>query len=382
MERDIVPPISVLIKPASGKCNLNCDYCFYKDITCNREVADYGFMRLDVLETIVKRVLEFADEKATFSFQGGEPTLCGLEFYRRLLDFQTVHNTKSVRICNCIQTNGILLDEEWVKFLHDNAFLVGLSLDGPQEIHDRYRKDTQGAGTYKTVIQKAHLLEKYGVEFNILFVVTKTLSENPGRAYSFFKKNRFDFLQFIPCLDPIPSGRGCHPYSLLPREYTLFLRKFFDRWCDDILSGGDVSVRYFDNLVRMVAGEVPETCSMRGMCSCQFVFEADGACYPCDFYVTGDWRLGNINDMGIMELYQSDANKRFIGSSMAVDKKCLGCKWRGLCRGGCRRDRETHKGDDPSGNYYCRSYSDFLEYAYPKLQEIACFVHSEVYRRA
>ena len=232
------------------------------------------------------KTLEFADGMATFSFQGGEPTLRGLDFYR---DYS--------ELSNCIQTNGILLDEQWAHFLHDNRFLVGFSLDGPREIHDLFRKDKNGDGTFTTVIQKARLLEKHDVDFNILLVVTSALAERPGKSYSFFQKNSFHYLQFIPCIDPLAEKRGGRNFSLQPVEYLQFLKKFYDRWSEDILSGKDVSIRYFDNLVRIVMGEAPETCGMRGTCSCQFVFEADGSYYPCDFYVTEKWKLGNIRDV-------------------------------------------------------------------------------------
>lgn len=366
-----MPPVSVLIKPASGNCNVRCEYCFYKDITENRDIADFGKMPLDTLETIVCKVLEFADGSATFSFQGGEPTLCGLEFFRKLVVYQKKYNSKDVAVMNCIQTNGVLLDESWAEFLKTNNFLVGLSLDGPKELHDKYRKDAHGNGTYSTVIKKARLLEKYDVDFNILFVVTKASVEKPGKLYSFFQRNNFKYLQFIPCIDPIAEKRGAHGYSLLPVDFTQFLKKFFDRWSEDILSGTDVSIRYFNNLVRIILGQEPETCSMRGTCSCQFVFEADGSCYPCDFYVTDEWRLGNIHEMSIMELFETDTCRSFLKESTAVVQDCIRCKWHRLCKNGCRRDREDSLNITPAKNYFCRAYTDFLSYAYPKLTEIA-----------
>ncbi len=371
-----MPPVSVLIKPASGKCNLRCEYCFYKDIADNRDVTDFGFMALGTLETIVQKVLVFADGQATFSFQGGEPTLRGLDFYRALVGLQEKYNTKNVAVENCLQTNGILLDEEWAKFLHDHRFLVGLSLDGPREIHDQFRKDTGGNGTYQTVMQKVRLLEKFDVDFNILFVVTNILAKKPGKVYTFFQKNHFNYLQFMPCIDPCAEKRGSCGFSLQPAEYAQFLKKFFDRWSEEILSGKDVSTRYFDDLVRLVMGMPPATCNMRGTCSCQFVFEADGSCYPCDFYVTEKWKLGNIENMGIMDLYETGTNGRFIEMSRAVAADCLRCKWRNLCRGGCRRDREDTLTGELVKNYYCRAYSSFFDYAHPKLQEIARYIRS------
>jgi uncharacterized protein len=198
------------------------------------------------------------------------------------------------------------------------------------------------------------------VDFNILLVVTGATADKPGKVYSFFQKNGFDFLQFIPCIDPQAEKRGGRNFSLQPSEYAQFLKKFFDRWGEDILSGRDVSVRYFDNLVRLVMGQAPETCSMRGTCSCQFVFEADGSCFPCDFYVTEQWRLGNIRDMDILDFYETETNRRFLETSAAVHDDCRSCKWRALCRGGCRRDREDNMSGKPGKNYYCRAFLQFF----------------------
>jgi uncharacterized protein len=369
-----VPPISVLIKPASSKCNLSCAYCFYHDVAKNRAVADFGLMSLETVEIIIKKVLQFASGYATFSFQGGEPTLCGIDFFKSVVKLQNRLNIHNVRTSNCIQTNGILIDSEWAEFLHDNGFLVGLSLDGPQDVHDKYRVDAGGKGTSQRVMQASQLLNKYKVEYNILFVVTHLASCHADEIYDYFKTNDFNFLQFIPCIDPEENGRGVHDYSLHPQQYVLFLKHFFDRWYTDFIGGRDISIRYFDNLVRMVMGMPPETCSMRGSCGCQFVFEADGSVYPCDFYVTDKWKLGNIYKNDLLELYEGDNCTHFIKSSLSTGPACQDCKWKSLCRGGCRRDRENMLTGNLERNYYCRSFYEFLEYAHPRLLDIANYV--------
>jgi uncharacterized protein len=369
-----VPPISVLIKPASGKCNLNCKYCFYHDVASSRAVADFGFMRPETIELIIKKTLQFASGYATFSFQGGEPTLCGIEFFKNVIGIQNKLNVNSVAINNCIQTNGILADEKWAEFLHDNHFLVGLSLDGPGDLHDAYRTYAKGKGTYAKVMQTAALFDKYKVEYNILFTVTNLTTHNPEKLYEFFKTNNFNFLQFMPCIDPEDNERGIHDYSLKPEQYTQFLKQFFDKWYLDFMGGREVSIRYFDNLVRMVMGQRPEMCSLLGSCQCQFVFEADGSVYPCDFYVTDEWKLGNIQQSELLELYESDNCKRFINSSLAAASDCRDCRWKYLCRGGCRRDRENPLTKELERNYYCQSYQDFIEYANPRLIKVAEYV--------
>jgi uncharacterized protein len=369
-----VPPISVLIKPASSKCNLNCKYCFYHDVANNRSVADFGFMSLETIEIIIKKVLRFASGYATFSFQGGEPTLCGIDFFKSVVKLQNKLNINNVSINNCIQTNGVLINNEWAEFLHNYNFLVGLSLDGTRDFHDKYRVDAKGKGTYDRVIQTSALFNKHKVEYNILFVVTNLIAHHPDELYKFFRINNFNFLQFMPCIDPIDNERGVHDYSLNPESYTYFLKRFFDKWYEDFMGGREVSIRYFDNLVRMAMGMPPEMCSLLGSCRCQFVFEADGSVYPCDFYVTDEWKLGNIYENELLGLYESENCTRFIESSLYPASICRNCKWKLLCRGGCRRDRDNPHIKELERNYYCESFYEFLEYAYPRLIDVAKYV--------
>jgi uncharacterized protein len=369
-----MPPISALIKPASSKCNLKCEYCFYHDVANNRTVADYGFMSPETIEVIIRKVLQFASGYATFSFQGGEPTLCGIDFFESVVKLQNKLNINNVRINNCIQTNGLPVDRKWAQFLHDHNFLVGLSIDGPQDFHDKYRVDAGGGGTHERVMQTAALFNENKVEYNILFVVTNLTARHPDELYNFFKRKNFNFLQFMPCIDPEDEERGAHPYSLSPERYTFFLKHFFDKWCTDFMGGREVSVRYFDNLVRMASGMSHEMCSLRGSCQCQFVFEADGSVYPCDFYVTDEWKLGNIQESELVELYESDNCRRFIKSSLSAASTCLKCRWQFLCRGGCRRDRENTRTGELERNYFCESFSAFLPYAYPRLIDVAKYV--------
>lgn len=376
-----MPPVSVLIKPASSRCNLNCTYCFYHDVANSRSVADYGLMSLETIEAIIQKVLHFASGYATFSFQGGEPTLCGLDFFKSVVRLQEKHNVHNVSITNCLQTNGILIDGEWATFLHDKHFLVGLSLDGPDGIHDKYRIRTGGKGTFQKVMQTAALFNKCCVEYNILFTITGLTATHPDKLYEFFKAGDFNFLQFMPCIDPRDEERGAREYSLTPKQYAFFLKRFFDKWYADFMSGREISVRYYDNLVRMVMGASPEMCSLRASCQCQFVFEADGSVYPCDFYVADEWKLGSIFNNDIPGLYESDTCQRFIESSQSAAAECQQCRWKSLCRGGCRRDRESGRSGEMTRNYFCESYNDFLEYAYPRLLDVARYVQA-YYTRA
>ena len=366
-----MPALSLLIKPASGNCNMRCRYCFYADELDNREIRSYGKMSVDTMHTIVDKAMEYGDYECTIAFQGGEPTLAGLDFYRDLVAYVTAHeNPKKLKIHYALQTNGYLFNAEWAGFLGENHFLVGVSLDGLKEIHDRYRLDAAGKGTYQRVISAIRLLEKHQVEYNILTVVTAATARNGQKIYNYFKKNHFGYQQYIECLDPIGEEPGQHEYSLTPEKYGEFLKSMFDAWYLDMRSGTYVYNRYFENLMMIMAGQQPESCNMRGVCGKQWVFEADGSVYPCDFYALDQWRLGNIQENSFEEMDEKRDELGFIQWSMRQQEDCQKCRWFGLCRNGCRRNREPVTAEHTNRNYFCKSYQMFFEYAYPRLTEI------------
>ena len=366
-----MPALSLLIKPASGNCNMRCRYCFYADELDNREIRSYGKMSVDTMHTIVDKAMEYGDYECTIAFQGGEPTLAGLDFYRDLVAYVTAHeNPKKLKIHYALQTNGYLINEEWAAFLGENHFLVGVSLDGLKEIHDRYRLDAAGKGTYQRVISAIRLLEKHQVEYNILTVVTAATARNGQKIYNYFKKNHFGYQQYIECLDPIGEEPGQHEYSLTPEKYGEILKSMFDAWYLDMRSGTYVYNRYFENLMMIMAGQQPESCNMRGVCGKQWVFEADGSVYPCDFYALDQWRLGNIQENSFEEMDEKRDELGFIQWSMRQQEDCQKCRWFGLCRNGCRRNREPVTAENTNRNYFCKSYQMFFEYAYPRLEEI------------
>ncbi len=365
-----MPPINIMIKPASGNCNMRCKYCFYKDEAANREVPSYGMMKPGVLEAVIKRSLSFAEGSCTFAFQGGEPTLAGLDFYRRAVELEQTWNVNRVRIENAIQTNGYLIDEEWAEFFAKNSFLVGISLDGPKEIHDLLRVDAGGNGTFSKVMHAIQLFKKHKVEFNILTVVTAWTCKRVQKILGFFERNDLNFQQYIPCLDPIGEERGQHQHSLTPELYEKFLKDLFDFWYRNAMSGRKGFNRYFDNLLMMLNGQAPEACGMSGICGRQYVVEADGSVYPCDFYALDKWKLGNLVSDTFEEIENKRNELRFIEISRNVHPDCINCKWIRLCRGGCRRDREPFTENIIGKNYFCSSYKNFFEYAYPRLIEV------------
>ena len=366
-----MPPISLLVKPASGSCNMRCRYCFYTDETENRTVPSMGVMSIETMKTMVDKALTFADGDCSFAFQGGEPSLAGLPFFRALTDYVKDHpNPKKVRVHYSFQTNGYNLNEDWAKWFVENQVLVGISLDGPKEIHDRYRVDHAGKGTYQKVMSSIQLFNKYHVDYNILTVVTSATSRHGQQVYNFFKKNDFRYQQYIECLDPIGEIQGGYEYSLTPERYEEFLKTTFDSWYLDMKSGRYVYNRYFENLMMIIARQGAESCNMRGVCGAQWVIEADGSVYPCDFYALDEWYLGNINQDSFETMEQQRQTLGFIEWSKQIPEDCKNCRYFGLCRNGCRRNREPVTSTSTQKNYFCSAYKNFIEYAYPRLAEI------------
>ncbi len=366
-----MPALSLLIKPASGSCNMRCRYCFYTDEAANRQVSSFGRMSSETMHTIIDKAMDYGEYQCTFAFQGGEPTLAGLDFFRDLVSYaSSEQNPHHLRLNFAIQTNGLTLNEEWARFFADNHFLVGISLDGMKDIHDRYRADVNGKGTYTRVMSAIQLLKRYNVDFNILTVVTSASARNGRKIYNFFKKNDLTYQQYIECLDPIAETPGQHDYSLTPEKYAEFLKSIFDAWYLDMKSGNYVYNRYFDNLMMIIAGQMPESCNMRGICSDQWVFEADGSVYPCDFYALDEWRLGNINEDSFEEMQKMRQSSGFVSWSERIHPDCKDCRYFKLCRGGCRRNREPVTETDTGKNYFCEAYKEFFDYAYPRLMEI------------
>lgn len=367
-----MPPLSIMIKPASGACNLRCRYCFYADEMSRRKVASYGMMDESTLENVIRKALDAADGMCAVAFQGGEPTLAGLPFFERAVALLKQYNYKGLTVSSSIQTNGLLVDGRWAEFFARNHFLVGLSLDGPKEVHDRYRVDQEGRGTYNRVLRTAQLLEKHGVEFNILTVVTKQTANAIGRVYGFFNRSCLDYQQYIPCMDPLEEAGGPQPYSLGVQEYGSCLCRLFDLWYADAERGRMKYNRTFFNYLSILQGGPPESCNMQGRCSRQYVVEADGSVYPCDFYVLDPWRLGNLNTDGFDQLDRRRTELGFIQQSQAAAEDCRHCRWYGLCRGGCRRDRPAGEDGTLQKNRYCEAFQRFFEHAVPRMQQLLC----------
>lgn len=331
--------LSMLIKPASASCGMRCRYCFYADVSANRKTASFGRMSEETLSSLLLRAAESGASRLSVSFQGGEPTLAGLDFFTHFVK-EAARRLPGVAISYSIQTGGIGLDEAWVAFFKAHGFLVGLSIDGWQENHDFLRPDATGRGTYRRVRQAEARLRAAGVSYNILTVVTKQVADKADKLFREIVKNNWSFVQLIPCLAPL-YGEEPQTYTLTPERYGAFLCEMFSLYVKALESDHPVSIRFFDNLLLLLQQRPAEQCGMRGRCSPQFVVEADGGVYPCDFYVLDEWRCGNVNDDTFDTLWHHPAMRRFL-SDCAPDPRCHDCPYLSFCGGACKRFRPLY----------------------------------------
>lgn len=362
-----MPDLSIMIKPVSSACNLRCSYCFYEDVAEHRERHSMGRMSYDTLEKLVRRAMRYADKKVAFSIQGGEPTLAGAEFFEKLTEFQKQYNSRGLRVENAVQTNGYELSEELLEIFKREHFLVGVSFDGLPELHDKLRLDPRGNQTSEKVLRNIKQLQKWEIPFNILCVVNHYVAQYPEKVFE--NLSAYEYLQYIPCIDGF-DGKS-RDYSLRVSEYAEFLKKSFDKYYEAVQKRKFVSIRNFDNYIGMLKGRQPESCGMSGHCAAYYLIEADGGVYPCDFYVLDEWHMGNINEDSFFKLEKSETAKRFRQISLSCHEKCRQCKWFGLCRGGCRRDREPLYNGCLGLNKWCESYQEFFAYSYERMVRIA-----------
>lgn len=342
-------PISVMIKPASSACNLKCEYCFYTSLAENREIANKGMMSDETAKNTIKSALDFGKDSVYFTFQGGEPLLRGIDFFKNFV--KTVNELNNgAKISYCLQTNATLINDEWCEFFKANNFLIGVSFDGDEELNN-YRIYPDGTNSYSDIMNGIELLKKHKIEFNILSVLTKRLSGSFRKSYRFFKSNDLKYLQYIPCLKPF--GEDDNEYSMTADDYLSYLNSAFKIYYNEKMRQNDISIRQIDNFMLLATNQNAEQCGMNGMCSNQFVVEGDGSVYPCDFYCTDEWLLGNINENSFEELYNTKKAVEFIKDSFKLKDECKNCEYFMICRGGgCKRNKEAYD--------YCKAYKGFL----------------------
>ncbi len=354
--------ISIMIKPASASCNLRCRYCFYADISENRMTASNGIMKDETLAVLCARINEALDGKGTanISFQGGEPTLAGLGYFRRFI--AEMKRYEGIIPVYALQTNGTMIDEEWADFFLENHFLIGISLDGYQSNMDYFRFDAEKKSVFYRILKTVDILEKKHVEYNILTVVTKKLAARPQALMKFYREHHFQYVQLIPCLPALKAEDD--PYALTPREYASFYNGFFDEWLKQTEKGYPMSVNLFDNLYEMLQGRMPYQCGMLGRCTIQFVVESNGDTYPCDFWCLDEYRMGNLHDSSFTELAKSEAARRFMQTDICMKKPCENCRYQKMCGGGCRRQNVCYLNDETC------AYQQVLDHILPILSRM------------
>ena len=367
-------PFTLLIKPSGSDCNLDCKYCFYK-----HRASDVGQGRQrmsdEVLERLVRDYMQLKFPLAGFAWQGGEPTLMGLDFYKKVVELQKKYGLPGQEVSNALQTNAILLDEKWCQFLHDYKFLVGISIDGPKEFHDYYRLYHSGAGTFDKVMRAIQTCKKYKVEFNTLTLLNKKNVEHPDELFDFFIENGIRYLQFIPCVELDPDTGKIADFSVTPQQYGEFLCRIFDRWYEH--GPQNLSIRDFDSILSHCATGKHTICTFGQQCSDYIVIEHSGDCFPCDFFVEPKWLLGNIFETPIEKLAAGSKKRAFARSKQNLCNKCLLCRHLGVCRGGCMKDKVSFDSHRSQESYFCESYKRFFDYTMPKFMQIAATINAD-----
>ncbi len=342
----MIPYINLLIKPSSGLCNTDCTYCFYKD----KKISHLHTNLMDI--KVFKEAYKKATKEATqinIIFQGGEPLLTPIAFYKEVIKYTKTFNNK---VSFSLQTNGLNITKEFAIFFKEHSFLIGLSLDGNEDTHMFYRSN------FDEVLKGIELLNEYQVRYNILTVITDHLCKNIDLVLNFYK-DKFKYLQFIPCLDKD------NKVFLTNEHYITFLKKTFDFYYDMYQQGNPISIQFFDDIINKLLGYGGTVCTQQGSCSTQFVIEANGDVYSCDFYVDDNHKIGNIFESTYEEMFYTITNINFIKESKLHHNNCLDCEYYNLCLGGCKRLKRENL------FIYCDVYKEFYRYALPKLNEIA-----------
>ena len=364
--------LHVIAKPTGPICNLRCEYCFYLRAEDMYEKPGRHIMSDETLETMIAGLLELRFPQSVFAWQGGEPTLAGVDFFRRAVALQQRYGASGQAVSNAIQTNGIVLDEAWCRLFHDYHFLVGLSVDGPKEMHDAVRHTASGRGTWDKVMASAQLMDRFQVEYNILCVVNTANVGMGADLLRWFVDRGFNYVQFIPCLEP------GFKHNVPVDAYGEFLCATFDYWADELF--GKVSVRDFDSLVTTYMKLPGALCTYGRKCNNYIVVEHTGDVYPCDFFVFDEWKLGNVMDAPLESFLDTDKYKRFAAQKYKVPA-CAGCPWRKMCYGGCQKDRRC-AGSYSEPTPLCEAYKRFFAHAAPRLPKLAKKVRRNLAKHA
>lgn len=371
---------SVMVKTAGPVCNLDCDYCYYleKDALYPGKKFNLSSFRMneEVLEKLIRDFITSQPQQTIeFVWHGGEPTLLGIEYFRKALTLQKKYAGEK-EILNSFQTNGTLITDEWAEFLAENHFLCGLSIDGPKKFHDNHRRFPNGQGSWEKVVECARLFRKHGVEFNTMSVVNASNSKEPATVYEFLKSIGSRFMQFTPIAERIALDPA-NPLSIVDNRYNKatavmeenvsatdwgnFLCRIFDIWVKNDV--GTYFVNYFDNTLAAYAGQYPSLCSMAPYCGCSLAVEHNGDVYTCDHFVFEDYKLGNIFEKNIAEMAKSDQQLFFEQRKQdTLSRQCRNCPFIKACGGDCPKNRFVKNEDRESVSCLCEGFRMFFNH--------------------
>jgi uncharacterized protein len=357
------PPLQfqLLIKPSGSRCNLRCTYCFYynTDRYFGKPDDERGKqMSLETMDAMVKEITEYRMPQTILCWQGGEPTLCGLDFFKAVIAAEQKYGLDGQVVGNALQTNGLLIDEAWCRFLARYQFLVGLSLDGPRDVQEMYR-----GKCFDKVMRAAKLMKKYGVEFNILSVVSQANVRRGAEVYEWLVEQGFNELQFIPCYETDEDGK-VKPYAVSGEEFGDFLIEVFERWSSRDV--GYVNERIFNNLLNYFLNGEPTLCTFRSKCGDYLCIERGGEVFPCDFYVQPENYLGKLGERPMHEYYTEVREESFGKLKSQVNPECRECEYFPMCHGGCPRDWGPDR-----RTVHCAGLKRFFAVAKPKLEGLA-----------
>lgn len=373
-------PLYVMVKPAGARCNMACSYCYYleKDKLYRDDVR--RVMSDEMLERFTRDYIQAQTMgEVLFTWHGGESLMRPLSFYQKAVELQKQYG-RGVKIDNCIQTNGMLLNDQWCKFFSENGWLVGISIDGPQDFHDEYRRTPSGKPSFVKVMQGINLLNKWGVEWNAMAVVNDYNADYPSEFYQFFKSIGCKYIQFAPIVERFTEGpkdtRLAHagsdadhcelaPFSITPEQWGDFLCALFDEWVREDV--GQVYVQLFDATLANWVGVPPSICTLADTCGHAAVMEFNGDLYSCDHFVFEPYKLGNITQKTITEMMYSPQQLRFGNDKKdRLHPNCKRCEWLFACHGECPKNRFVQtSSEDPPLNYLCRGYKKFFSHVAP-----------------
>lgn len=381
-----------MAKPAGPDCNLNCTYCFYLEKEAIFNEQNLHRMSDEVLEEYVKQYCESQNTpEILFAWQGGEPTLMGVEFFEKAVAFQKKYSAGRP-VQNAFQTNGTLIDNKWCKFLAKEKFLIGLSLDGPRHVHDKFRVDRGGKPTFDRVMKALKLMKAHRVEFNTLTCVTRQNAKHAVDIYNFLKSTGSTFLQFIPIIERKPDDEAARmglklalppdlvaddnddrvmPWTIQPEQYGQFLIDIFEEWVRRDV--GTVFVQIFDVMLNAWMGMPPPLCVFSEKCGDAMIIEHDGGLYSCDHFVYPEYYLGNMMEAPMTELVRQEKQLKFGSDKLdKLPKQCLNCDVRFACNGECPKHRFMQTADgEPGLNWLCAGYKMFMHHIDPYMQTMA-----------